>query len=205
MDQNFQNQTSFIPKKAVGRDSSIREKPIGLFLIISSVIFVVMLLGAGGAFLYKYSLSRGIDLAGKYLDERKSALEPATIDDLLRTDKRLRSASGLLGGHLVASPVLGLLESLTLKTVSFSRMDYSNSLEKGPIVKLTGVAKSYGTVALQADVLNNNRRFVRRAVFSNLNLDDKGNVTFAAQIDFDPDLTNYKKAVARDGEPISTQ
>jgi hypothetical protein len=201
MDQNSQNQTSFIPKKMVGRESSIREKPIGLFLIISSIVFAVTLIGAGGAFLYKYSLSRGIDSASKYLDERKSALEPATIDDLLRTDKRLRSASEVLNNHLVVTPVFDLLESLTLKTVSFSRMEYSNSPEDGPTIRMSGIAKSYGSVALQADTLNNSKRFVKTAVFSNLNLDDKGNVTFSAQIDLDADLTSYKKAVAREEAP----
>lgn len=205
MDQNSQNQTSFIPRKVVGRDSSIREKPIGLFLIISSVIFTAALIGAGGAFLYKYSLLRGIDSASRYLDERKAALEPDTIDDLLRTDKRLRSANDILNGHMVATPVFDLLGLLTLKTVGFSKMDYSNTLGKGPVVNLSGVAKSYGSVALQADTLNNSKRFVKRAVFSDLNLDSKGNVTFSAQIDLDPDLTSYTKSMARDESFSSTQ
>lgn len=204
MDQNSQNQTSFIPRKVVGRDSSIREKPIGLFFIIASILFAVALLGSGGSFLYEYSLSRGIDSAGKYLDERKAALEPATIDYLLRNDKRFRSASDIINGHLVVTPVFSLLESLTLKTVSFSKMDYSNSPEKGPVLILSGVARSYGSVALQADLLNSNKRFVRSAVFSNLNLDEQGNVAFSAQINLDPDLTNYKKAIAREEAPANT-
>lgn len=174
-------------------------------MVISSIIFVVALSGAVGAFLYEYSLSKGIDSASKYLDERKSALEPATIDDLLRTDKRLRAASDILNSHIVVTPLFSLLESLTLKTVSFSRMDYSNSPEKGPIVKLAGVAKNYGSVALQADILNGNKRFIKSAVFSGLNLDDKGNVTFTVQIELDPDLTNYKKAIAREESVDTTQ
>ncbi len=198
MDPVSQNQTSFIPRKTLGRESSIREKPVSIFLVIATFVFIVALLGSSGVFLYKYILTQNIASSGKYLDQRKAALEPATINDLIRTDKRLRVANQLLGGHIVTTPVFILLEDLTLQTVRFTRFEYINVNSSGPpTVKVSGQARSYGSVALQADLLNGNKQFIKSAVFSNLNLDDKGNVTFDAMITLDPDLTNYKKALAR--------
>lgn len=192
-----QNQTSFIPRKAVGRESSIREKPVGIFLIISTFVFVVAILASGFFYLWKFSLNRNITKAGQYLEERKSALEPTTINELLKTDKRLRAAADLLSNHLVASPIFSLLEDQTLKSVRFTRFEYNNEPGKGVTLKLSGEARSYGSVALQADTLNADKQYVKSAVFSNLNLDDKGNVTFDALVALDPDATNYKKSLDR--------
>ncbi len=198
MDQTSQNQTSFIPRKVLGRESSIREKPVGLFLVIATFIFVVALLGSGGVYLYKYSLDKSIEESSRYLNENKAALEPNTINYLLRNDKRLRAANDILNKHIVASPVFSLLEDLTLKTVRFSKFDYSNNNGKGGIIKLSGEAKSYGSVALEADTLNGNKQMIKSAVFSSLNLNERGNVTFDSVITLDPDVTNYEKAILRD-------
>ena len=182
----------------------MRERPTSLIIIITTFIFVIALLGSAGVFMYKYVISQNIDSAGKYLSDRKEALEPATINDLVRTDRRLRSANALLSGHILATPVFNLLEELTLKTVRFNKFEYIADNVKGASLKLSGEAKSYGSVALQADLLNGEKRFIKNAVFSNLNLDDKGNVTFDAIISFDQDLISYKKALSRDiGVPAS--
>lgn len=198
MDQTSQNQTSFIPRKSLGRESSIREKPVNLFLVIATLIFIVALLGSGGVYLYKYTLDKSIDASSKYLDERRTALEPTTINDLLRVDKRLHAASDLLNKHVVASSVFELLEDLTLKTISFSKFEYINVQNKGASIKLSGEAKSYGSVALEADTLNGNKQLIKSAIFSNLNLNERGNVTFDSVIMLDPDVTNYKKALVRE-------
>ncbi|MEK7614225.1 MAG: hypothetical protein AAB428_00970 [Patescibacteria group bacterium] len=197
MDQISQNQTSFIPRKTPGLEV-VREKPIGLFMVIAALVFVIAVLGSGSIFLYKYIISKSIDTAGKYLSERKEALEPTTIDELIRTDKRLRSANELLNKHIVATPVFKLLEDITLESVRFSKFEYIVDQVKGASVKVSGEAKSYGSIALQADNFNNEKRFIKNAVFSNLNLNEKGNVTFEALISFDPDLISYKKMLTRE-------
>lgn len=197
MDPVSQNQTSFIPRKTLGRESSIQEKPVSIVLIIATFIFVMAVISAGGVFLYKYILTGKIDSSSKYLDQRKAALEPATIEELTRTDKRLRVASQLLGGHVVTTPVFNLLEKMALETVRFTKFEYRNEDGEFPVVRISGQAKSYGSVALQADLFNSDKQFVKSALFSNLNLDDKGNVTFDAVVNLDQDLTNYKKTLAR--------
>ena len=154
--------------------------------------------GAAGVFLYKYVLTKNIETSGVYLNQRKDALEPDTINDLLRTGRRLRIAGTLLDNHVVVTPIFNLLEGLTLKSVRFIKFEYTTSQNNLISVKLSGQAKSYGSVALQADLFGSEKRFVKSVIFSNLNLDDKGNVIFDAILDIDPDLINYKKALARE-------
>lgn len=201
MDPTSQNQTSFIPRKAVGRESSVKQKPISLFLALSTFVFVVAILGSGGVFLYEYTLKKNLASSEAYLTERKEALEPTTINELIRTDKRIRSANSILSSHVVYSPVASFLEDTTLKTVRFNKMEYSVSENGTPTAKLSGEAKSYGSVALQTEVFNANKQFIKSVYFSNLNLNEDGNVIFDVAITFDPDLINYKKELSRSTEP----
>ena len=196
MEQISQNQTSFIPRKALGREALGRDRPVSFFLVIATLLFVTALLGSGGVFFYKYALGKNITDAAAYLDDQKKALEPETISYLITTDKRLRVANELLEKHIVASPIFSVLENMTLQTVRYSKFEYDYA-SGNPTIHVLGQAKSYGSVALQADVLNNAKQFVKMAVFSNLNLDDKGNVTFDATISLHPDATAYKKAINR--------
>ena len=198
LSQISQNQATFIPRKAIGRESAVTEKPVSLFLFLAALVFTVSILGAAGVFLYKYVLTKNIETSGVYLNQRKDALEPDTINDLLRTGRRLRIAGTLLDNHVVVTPIFNLLEGLTLKSVRFIKFEYTTSQNNLISVKLSGQAKSYGSVALQADLFGSEKRFVKSVIFSNLNLDDKGNVIFDAILDIDPDLINYKKALARE-------
>jgi len=197
MDQLSQNQASFIPRKALGREPAAQDRPVSLFLFLSTLVFTISVLGAGGIFLYKYILSKGIESSSLYLDQRKDALEPDTINDLLRTGKRLRIATVLLNDHVVTVPVFNMVENLTLKSVRFSKFDYAVNQDMSASLKLSGEAKSYGSVALQADIFGSEKRFIKNVVFSNLNLDDRGSVTFDAILDIDRDLINYKKTLSR--------
>ena len=59
------------------------------------------------------------------------------------------------------------------------------------MVKTSGIAVGYKSVALQSDLFTKNKNLID-PVFSNLSLDNSGNVVFDLEFSVDPSLVNYK-------------
>lgn len=189
MDQNFQ--TSFIPKRPIAEESRTSSSSIGFFTIISLFIFFAVLLGAGGLYLYKGVLVKSKAQMESDLNLAKNRFEPAKINQLKIVDRRLNAASEVLSKHIAISPIFQIIESLTMKTIRYSKFTYSlneNKLE----VKMSGQAIGYRSVALQADLFSKNKNIID-PVFSNLSLDNKGNVLFDFSFTVDPTLVDYKQ------------
>lgn len=192
MDPVPQSQTSFIPRKPVVREPINRERPTSILFVAATIIFVIALLGSGAVYAYRLVLERQIDNSAAYLDQNRAGLEPETINRLITVDRQLRSAKLVLENHLAVTPIFSFLEQKTLKTVQLKSFDYQLT-DKGGILRLSGEALGYESAALQSNTFNQATQLVRDAVFSNLNLNDRGSVTFDALITLDPDLTSYKK------------
>jgi hypothetical protein len=65
------------------------------------------------------------------------------------------------------------------------------------MVKMRGIAIGYRSVALQADLFTTKeegKNFID-PVFSNLTLDDAGNVLFDLEFALDPDFVDYKQTL----------
>ena len=60
---------------------------------------------------------------------------------------------------------------------------------------MSGKAKSYNSVAYQAKVFSSEPAF-KNAVFSNLDLDQSGNVVFEFDAQIDPSLVTYQNNIA---------
>jgi hypothetical protein len=190
MEQNFQ--TSFIPKKPmIEQPTVVTKRPIGLVSIISIFIFVTMVLASGGAYLYKNILIKNVTQMENDLNLAKNRFEPAKISLLQSLDKRLQSASEILANHISVSPIFESLETLTIKTIRYTKFDYSLTDSK-ILVKMSGTAIGYRSIALQADLFAKNKNIIDPS-FSNLSLDDKGNVLFDLQFSVDPSFVNYKQ------------
>lgn len=191
MDQNFQ--TSFIPKKPMIEERSVSSRPIGFFMIVSIFIFFVVLIATGGLYFYERFLKTSVEKMQKDLDLAQNRFEPSKIIQLQFLDKRLKASTEILSKHTAISPIFKALQDITMKSVSYSKFSYALDDTKGNVlVSMSGVATGYTTIALQADLFKKNKYLID-PIFSNLSLNEKGNVIFDLNFSVDPNLINYQK------------
>ena len=192
MEQNFQ--TSFIPKKPMIEERAVASKPVSLLTIIAILIFFTVLLGTGVLYFYSGILTKNIIKMENDLSLAQNRFEPSKIVQLQVLDKRLRASSQILSKHIAISPIFKLLQSLTMKTVSYTKFNYDFSDEKNSkiVIKMSGVAVGYRSVALQSDLFSKNK-YIIDPIFSNLLLDEKGNVLFDLEFSVDPNFVDYQK------------
>ena len=190
----IQNQSSFIPKESLGSRPR-RESVMGLFLMISLIILGISLLLFAGAYSYQYVLDLWVNkpCAG---DGSACGLK-ATVENTRQElgiekskrysalDKKMKVADGLINSHTTLVPLFDALERLTLHTVRFNRMTFSDGT-----VSIEGSALSYTDLAAQLKVLEGSNSF-KSAIFSGLGLDQAGNVTFDLEVVPEPSLLTF--------------
>ncbi len=192
-------QSSFIPKgpgpSSVGTGLYTRRDNTGRTVvgIIAVLVFVVSLLAALGVFGYGHYLTSRIGSMGKALDEARTTINPELIHQITSLDNRIKGTRDILNKHTVLSPFFAYLESATLQTVGFTDFKYTRSNDKITL-DMKGMARGYQAVALQSDVFNKSPYF-KNPIFSDLHLDEKGNVIFTFAADVTPNLVSYQKFV----------
>ena len=67
---------------------------------------------------------------------------------------------------------------------------------------MSGLAVGYRSIALQSDLLAKEKNFID-PVFSNLVLDEKGNVLFDLEFSVDPSFVDYKQMLLTTEAPQS--
>lgn len=195
MDKSFQ--TSFIPKKPLTIESSSSGGSMSLLSFISIVMIVGTLLALGGVFLYKGYLVQQKTSAESSLIASRGRFEPNTIKLLEVFDKRTNVSKQLLSSHVVMSPFFDTLANLTVPSIQYTKFSIETG-EKTTSVTMSGVARDYQYIALQAQTFNNAPGFYfKNVVFSDLVKDKKGSVTFKVSFDVDPALFSYEKDVLK--------
>ena len=199
MEQNFQ--TSFIPKKPMIEERTVASRPISFLTVVSVVIFFTVIIATGALYFYDKVLAKNITKMENDLNLAKNRFEPSKIIQLQVLDKRLRASSEILSKHIAISPIFEALQSITLKTVSYTKFsyDFDDSKNAKIKVKMNGVAVGYRSVAFQSDLFAKNKYLID-PVFSNLLLDDKGNVLFDLEFSVDPTFVDYKKMLETTNE-----
>jgi hypothetical protein len=194
MEQNFQ--TSFIPKKPILKESTVSARPISIFLIVSLFILFTVLLATGGLYFYKGIVVKKIAGMENTLNLAKNRFEPSKITELQIFDKRLRASSEILAKHFTIIPIFNALEQITMKSVRFTKFSYDLGTEESSSIniKMSGIAIGYRSVALQSDLFAKNKNLID-PVFSNLTLDNSGNVIFDLDFSVDPAFVNYKQTL----------
>ncbi|MBP6883979.1 MAG: hypothetical protein KBC06_01990 [Candidatus Pacebacteria bacterium] len=192
MEPNFQ--TSFIPKKPIVDNRTLPPRPVSLVTILSIFLLFTMLVVTGGLYFYKGIVNKRIIQMESDLNLARNRFEPAKITQLQVLDKRLKASSEILNQHIAISPIFQALESITMKTVRFTKFSYALDKTKDTkvLVTMKGQAVGYRSIALQADLFTKNKYF-QDPVFSNLSLDDKGNVLFDLDFAVDPSFVDYKQ------------
>lgn len=166
--------------------------------ILGGLVFSVAILLSVGLFGYKWYLNNQINKMSADLETARQSLEPATINDLARLNVRLSSTKDLISTHVVLSPVFDFLEQNTLQSVRFSSFSFTGGT--APALEMKGLAHGYSSVALESDQFNNTMLDKKPALtavsFSDLNLDDKGNVVFSITANVNPSLISYSREYA---------
>jgi len=202
MEQNFQ--TSFIPKKPMVEERVVASRPVSLLTVISIFIFLTVIVASGILYVYKGILNKNITSMKESLVLAQNSFEPSKITQLQVLDKRLRASNTILSSHINISPIFEALQSLTMKTVRYTKFSYSMDDKNKVDVKMSGQAIGYRSVALQSDLYAKNKNLID-PVFSNLSLDDKGNVLFDLEFSVDPAFVNYKDTLSTESGNVPSQ
>lgn len=194
MEQDFQ--TSFIPKKSIVKERASVARPVGFLVVVSVFILFSVLLVTGALYFYKGILEKQITKKESDLNLTKNRFEPAKIAELQVLDKRLRSSSEILSKHISVTPIFKALQGVTMKTIRYNSFSYEfiNGVDSKILVKMDGQGIGYRSIALQADLFTANEHFVN-PIFSNLSLNDKGNVLFDLEFSVDPSFVDYKQTL----------
>lgn len=187
--------TSFIPKKNLNT-APMRDKgsSIGIVFLITLIIFISAIALAVSAFLYQQFLLQDIDRKKISLERARAAFDPNLIQELNRLDARIEASGNILEDHRAVSSLFDLLETITLKSISFDNFIYKTDEAGRASIIMDGRASSFSSVALQSDVFSDNK-FIEEPIFSNLNLDNKGNVIFNFAAFVNPQLVSYRNFI----------
>jgi hypothetical protein len=199
-------QSSFIPKgplATTGTATKIsRDAGHSILGTLAVFVFTFAILLTLGVFGYEFYLKANISKMTDNLASAKASLEPETIQKISDLDGRIISTKDLLDNHIVLSPLFDYLEISTLKNVRFTQFQYQTT-EKGLEVNMRGQARGYSAVALQSEIFNKSPYF-KNPIFADLDLDERGNVTFSFKANLDPSILSYKKGVAN-MRPVEAQ
>lgn len=197
MEQN--THTSFIPKKSLSTVSQRQAEQksrnnIGVVFLLSLIIFVGAIAIAIGVFLYQQFLLQSIERKSASLERARAEFEPALIEEMSRLDTRIQSAKNILSEHKAASSFFNMLEDNTLVSIQFENLEYKTDETGRTKILMKGIASNFSSVALQSDIFGENK-FIQEPIFSNLNLDDKGDVIFDFSAFIDPRIISYENTV----------
>jgi hypothetical protein len=146
MDQG-QFTTTFIPKKPLAEvepsGAQPVSRPVGLLSSISTILFFITLLLAGGIYFWKSYETSNVAVLADSIKKVEKTFEPELITQLQSLDRQLKNGSLLVKNHTVVSPIFDLLESSTLKQVRFTKFDVAVDDVKGTQVKMSGEAGGY--------------------------------------------------------------
>jgi hypothetical protein len=159
---------------------------------------------SAGSYFYQNYLTGVLVGKKETLEKARKGFDIDTIKELKRLDTRIETAKGLLDKHIAISGVFDILQQATLKTISYSSFDITSAAnsdagdasgaagEAGGIqFKMNGIAKSYNSVALQSDLLSKTKG-IKEPIFSNINLNEAGNITFSVSALIDPGVLRYR-------------
>lgn len=213
---DFGKNISFIPKKPLTRKVERSNRPVSILLVVSYFVFFATIASYGGLYFYNKSLKNILtDKTAELEIERKKIDPSSAVEDGEKLQKRITNFKDLLDKHVAVSTVFDILEGVTLKSIvlqefslekggsvengSFGRIDGAQTTNTTDfVIKIKGVAPSYGSLAYQSDVLKNEVKSGDRIKSFSIErpiLDDSGNVSFELNITVDSNFLLYKKVL----------
>ncbi len=193
MENSFQ--TSFIPKKPIienGLSAGGKKSTASISIIVTISLMIIMGLATGGLYFYRGYLQNSKDQLSANLSKVRESFDKNTILELEMYDKKTSVARQILDSHIVVTPIFDVINELTLSSIQYTRFNQERKTDNSFIVRMSGIAKDYKSIALQADVFNTERgQAFRDLIFSNLTKDKNNYVTFDLEFSVDPALLSY--------------
>ena len=183
--------TSFVPKQPV--HTAARRSP-GTFGILSLIAFFLAgaaLVASGAVFAYERYLTGARDTKAAELADAEQKISRDTVEEFVRLRDRLASAEAIMENHVTLSSFFSLLETLTLQNVRFGSLALTVEDNRTAELKLTGVARNFNALAAESAALAAERA-VKRAVFSDIKVENDGFVGFSLSALLEPDVVTGK-------------
>lgn len=196
MENSFQ--TSFIPKKPIYNGDRKKETrgPIGILSIVAIVTTLSVCLWMGGVFFYKNLLIKQKETLSQSLLISRESFEKDTITELELFNKKVDISKELIKNHYILSPFFEKLSEVTIPSIQFTKFEYQLTGNLF-VIKMSGLAKDYTSIALQAKEFNQMKSYYfKNVVFSNLvlseNENNKGYISFDISFTIDKSLLSYE-------------
>jgi uncharacterized protein (DUF2164 family) len=187
MATNFQS--SFIPKEPI-TEQAFKKKKTGLVGILAVSLFLASIAGAVGMYFYEGIIKNEITSLEAQLAEAEKNVDKETIKEMSQFGQKLSVVKSIIYKHQVISNFLDTLAASTVSTVQFTDFSYGNLKSDSLTINLRGKASSYAAIAVQENVLLQNKYF-KSITFSNLGLSEKGLVSFDLALSVDPQISVY--------------
>lgn len=197
-----QYQTSFIPKKPLTESGQKKSGGMSLFLLLSIIIFLISLGSVAYVVLFKQAYIKTIEEEQKTIETNKNGLvsDSLTIESLVELDSRINVANKLLKNHIAVSPMFDFLQQATLKSVRFKNFSFTSSGKDSVnrvSIQMSGQAKDWETVALQADEFGKTewKKIISEPKVSNLSLNSDGSISFVFSAYINPNYLVYENNI----------
>ena len=161
------------------------------------MLFVLAIIVTGGLYGYREYLINTIVAKEADITRIKEAINPDLVDSLSGTARLLKNAGTLLNGHIAFSEFLKFLEGGTLQTLRFDDLRFGDPQGKELLLTMTGEARDYASIALQADVFEHEKNVIN-PVFSNFVLTQKGTIKFEVKATLNKNIVSYRNKIHKD-------
>lgn len=185
--------TSFVPKQPVRPSSAYKKGGGNTFLFVSFIVLGVVLLSVVGVFVFERFLISTRDAKSKEVTQAQERISTATVEEFIRTRNRFIAAETLLDSHVAATGFFNVLELLTLTSVRFNSLSLKLAEDRSAEIHMEGVARTFNALAAQSSAFASEKR-IRSAIFSDISVGEKNNVSFTLTADLAPELIVYAVA-----------
>lgn len=168
--------------------------------IIALILVGIALAGCAGVFGLEYYLSGVAKKKAAQVAATEAAIDTESVEEFIRTRDRFVAAQDLLDRHVRSSDFFTLLDTVTLQTVRFSALSFAVAEDRSATIKMTGTARSFNALAAQSSLLAQ-EKYIKRAIFANITVNENGTVSFSLDADVDADLITESVAEA---VPVNT-
>lgn len=199
--------TSFIPKRPVSSEPIAPQssnRAVSILSLLAVVVVIATAISYGGVYAYEKQLRAQKTKTDQLINEARKGIGTEFLSDMKTLDNRIEGVKEVLAKHIVVTPIFTALEQSTLRSIQYKNFSYAFAVDpttnqQTVEVTLTGVAKSYATIALQSDSFTQNA-LIKNPVFSNLTVDDKTNaVNFKLVFNVNPTALSYESFIANIG------
>lgn len=161
-------------------------------LLMVGAVFLLGLavVGAAGVFAYGAYLTGVKETKTAKLKDAKANVDAGVVEEFIRMRDRFIEGKSLLDSHVATSGFFDLLEDITLENVRYGSLSLTRLANGSAEFSLEGTARSFNALAAQSAAFSKELRF-KRAIFSDIQLDQGGTVSFTLTAEAEPELFGF--------------